>query len=95
METLYSLPTLAPAASTPAAGRLHTAYALMEELANCRKSISNVLPKQPCETLLVLDGTTGVCTLIRDLACLVVQLREGSIHVPGLSAARQTCLHMD
>jgi signal recognition particle GTPase len=31
----------------------------MEELANCRKSINNVLPKQPCETLLVLDGTTG------------------------------------
>lgn len=24
-----------------------------------RKSIANVLPKQPCETLLVLDGTTG------------------------------------
>eukprot|EP00879_Flechtneria_rotunda_P010476 GHRR01010952.1.p1 GENE.GHRR01010952.1~~GHRR01010952.1.p1 ORF type:complete len:314 (+),score=93.94 GHRR01010952.1:233-1174(+) len=43
------------------AGRLHTAYALMEELANCRKSINNVLPKQPCETLLVLDGTTGAC----------------------------------
>uniref|UniRef100_A0A383VUX2 SRP54-type proteins GTP-binding domain-containing protein n=1 Tax=Tetradesmus obliquus TaxID=3088 RepID=A0A383VUX2_TETOB len=42
------------------AGRLHTAYALMEELANCRKSIANVLPKQPCETLLVLDGTTGL-----------------------------------
>lgn len=41
------------------AGRLHTAYALMEELGNCRKSIANVLPKQPCETLLVLDGTTG------------------------------------
>eukprot|EP00775_Hariotina_reticulata_P014342 gene14342-14438_t len=42
------------------AGRLHTAYALMEELANCKKSIGNVLPKQPCETLLVLDGTTGL-----------------------------------
>lgn len=41
------------------AGRLHTAYALMEELANCRKSIGNVLGGQPCETLLVLDGTTG------------------------------------
>jgi fused signal recognition particle receptor len=42
------------------AGRLHTAYALMDELANCKKSIGNVLPKQPCETLLVLDGTTGM-----------------------------------
>jgi signal recognition particle GTPase len=33
----------------------------MDELANCRKSIRNVLPQQPCETLLVLDGTTGEC----------------------------------
>lgn len=53
----------------PAAGRLHTAYALMEELANCRKSISNVLPKQPCETLLVLDGTTGLCYQTRGSMC--------------------------
>jgi len=42
------------------AGRLHTAYALMEELTGCKRSIANVLPKQPCETLLVLDGTTGL-----------------------------------
>lgn len=42
------------------AGRLHTAYGLMEELAQCRKAIGNVLPGQPCETLLVLDGTTGL-----------------------------------
>jgi fused signal recognition particle receptor len=41
------------------AGRLHTAYALMEELSGCRRSIANVAPQQPCETLLVLDGTTG------------------------------------
>ncbi|KAF8056862.1 hypothetical protein HT031_006206 [Scenedesmus sp. PABB004] len=42
------------------AGRLHTAYALMEELTTARKAIANVLPGQPCETLLVLDGTTGL-----------------------------------
>jgi signal recognition particle GTPase len=41
----------------------------MEELANCRKSISNVLPKQPCETLLVLDGTTGLCYQTRGSMC--------------------------
>jgi fused signal recognition particle receptor len=42
------------------AGRLHTAYGLMDELAQCRKAIGNVLPGQPGETLLVLDGTTGL-----------------------------------
>ncbi|KAI8464932.1 MAG: chloroplast SRP receptor [Monoraphidium minutum] len=42
------------------AGRLHTAYGLMEELAQCRKAIQNVAPGQPGETLLVLDGTTGL-----------------------------------
>lgn len=43
------------------AGRLHTAYGLMEELGKCRTAIKNVLPKQPNEVLLVLDGTTGMC----------------------------------
>jgi fused signal recognition particle receptor len=56
------------------AGRLHTAYALMEELAACRKAIQGACaagaagggkdasssPQQPDETLLVLDGTTGL-----------------------------------
>ncbi|KAG2485732.1 hypothetical protein HYH03_015541 [Edaphochlamys debaryana] len=42
------------------AGRLHTAYKLMEELALCRAAVSNALPGQPDETLLVLDGTTGL-----------------------------------
>eukprot|EP00877_Chromochloris_zofingiensis_P008011 jgi/Chrzof1/3463/Cz12g26150.t1_FTSY[v5.2] len=42
------------------AGRLHTAYGLMEELGKCRTAIKNVLPKQPNEVLLVLDGTTGL-----------------------------------
>ncbi|GBG00483.1 hypothetical protein Rsub_13302, partial [Raphidocelis subcapitata] len=42
------------------AGRLHTAYSLMEELGQCRRSVANVAPGQPCETLLVLDGTTGL-----------------------------------
>ncbi|KXZ50743.1 hypothetical protein GPECTOR_15g428 [Gonium pectorale] len=42
------------------AGRLHTAYKLMEELALCKNAVSNALPGQPDETLLVLDGTTGL-----------------------------------
>jgi fused signal recognition particle receptor len=50
------------------AGRLHTAYALMEELAACRKAIQGACAaggkdassQQPDETLLVLDGTTGL-----------------------------------
>jgi fused signal recognition particle receptor len=42
------------------AGRLHTAYALMEELQACKEAIGAALPGQPAETLLVLDGTTGL-----------------------------------
>ena len=41
------------------AGRLHTAYALMEELQACKAAIGKAIPGQPDETLLVLDGTTG------------------------------------
>jgi fused signal recognition particle receptor len=44
------------------AGRLHTAYALMEELEACKAAIAAATgaPAQPDETLLVLDGTTGL-----------------------------------
>ncbi len=42
------------------AGRLHTAYALMEELEACKKAIGTAIGGQPDETLLVLDGTTGL-----------------------------------
>ncbi|PNH08219.1 Cell division protein FtsY, chloroplastic [Tetrabaena socialis] len=42
------------------AGRLHAAYKLMEELTLCKAAVSNALPGQPDETLLVLDGTTGL-----------------------------------
>uniref|UniRef100_A0A7S0RKM6 SRP54-type proteins GTP-binding domain-containing protein n=1 Tax=Chlamydomonas leiostraca TaxID=1034604 RepID=A0A7S0RKM6_9CHLO len=42
------------------AGRLHTAYALMEELEACKASIARAVGRQPDETLLVLDGTTGL-----------------------------------
>ena len=41
-------------------GRLHTNVGLMEELAKCRRSLGKKLPGAPHETLLVLDGTTGV-----------------------------------
>ena len=41
-------------------GRLHTNVGLMEELAKCRRSIAKRLEGAPHETLLILDGTTGV-----------------------------------
>lgn len=41
-------------------GRLHTNFGLMEELAKCRRALSKRLAKAPHETLLVLDGTTGL-----------------------------------
>jgi len=41
------------------AGRLHTNFNLMEELAKIREISSRVVPDAPHETLLVLDGTTG------------------------------------
>ncbi|RMG71656.1 MAG: signal recognition particle-docking protein FtsY [Chloroflexi bacterium] len=41
------------------AGRLHTNYNLMEELAKIRAVSSKVVPDAPHEVLLVLDGTTG------------------------------------
>ncbi|TVR23375.1 MAG: signal recognition particle-docking protein FtsY [Anaerolineaceae bacterium] len=41
------------------AGRLHTNYNLMEELAKIRQVSGKVVPGAPHEVLLVLDGTTG------------------------------------
>ena len=41
-------------------GRLHTNWSLMEELVKCKKSIGKRLQGAPHETLLVLDGTTGM-----------------------------------
>jgi fused signal recognition particle receptor len=41
------------------AGRLHTNYNLMEELAKIRAVSQKVIPDAPHETWLVLDGTTG------------------------------------
>lgn len=41
------------------AGRLHTNFNLMEELAKIRSVSSKVVPGAPHEVLLVLDGTTG------------------------------------
>lgn len=41
------------------AGRLHNKKNLMEELAKIRRVISRELPEVPCESLLVLDATTG------------------------------------
>ncbi|MEO8395476.1 MAG: signal recognition particle-docking protein FtsY, partial [Chloroflexota bacterium] len=41
------------------AGRLHTNYNLMEELAKIKQVSERVIPGAPHEILLVLDGTTG------------------------------------
>ncbi|CAM6089725.1 unnamed protein product [Calypogeia fissa] len=41
-------------------GRLHNNFNLMEELRNCKRAISKVLPSAPNEVLMVLDGTTGL-----------------------------------
>ncbi|KAL3154037.1 hypothetical protein ABBQ32_013586 [Trebouxia sp. C0010 RCD-2024] len=41
-------------------GRLHTNVQLMEELAKCKRAIGKRLAGAPHETLLVLDGTTGL-----------------------------------
>ncbi len=41
------------------AGRLHTNYNLMEELAKIKQVSERVIPDAPHEVLLVLDGTTG------------------------------------
>ncbi len=41
------------------AGRLHTNYNLMEELAKIKSVSQKVVPDAPHEVLLVLDGTTG------------------------------------
>lgn len=41
------------------AGRLHTNYNLMEELAKIKSVSQRVVPDAPHEVLLVLDGTTG------------------------------------
>lgn len=41
-------------------GRLHTNVSLMDELSKCRRSVGKCLPGAPHETLLVLDGTTGL-----------------------------------
>jgi fused signal recognition particle receptor len=41
-------------------GRLHTNADLMDELAKCKRSVGKACGGAPHETLLVLDGTTGL-----------------------------------
>ena len=47
------------------AGRLHNKQNLMNELAKLRKIIDRECPNSNCETLLVLDATTGQNGLIQ------------------------------
>lgn len=55
-------------------GRLHNNPALMAELAKCARSLDRASPGAPHETLLVLDGTTGLN--------MVSQAREFNETVP-------------
>ena len=41
-------------------GRLHNNYELMEELQGCKAALTKGMAAAPHETLLVLDGTTGM-----------------------------------
>ena len=41
-------------------GRLHNNYELMDEIEKCKKTLADRMPGAPHETLLVLDGTTGL-----------------------------------
>lgn len=58
-------------------GRLHTNIDLMEELAKCKRSVGKAAQGAPHETLLVLDGTTGLN--------MTNQAREFNITLGGLS----------
>lgn len=67
-------------------GRLHTNDGLMAELAKCGRSLGKALPGAPHETILVLDGTTGLNMLVQarefnaavKLSGLVVTKLDGS-----------------
>lgn len=67
-------------------GRLHTNDGLMAELAKCGKSLAKAHKGAPHETLLVLDGTTGLNMLAQarefnaavELSGLVVTKLDGS-----------------
>ena len=41
-------------------GRLHTDWRLMDELVDVKKTLKSIMPNAPQETLMVLDGTTGL-----------------------------------
>ena len=41
-------------------GRLHTDWRLMDELVDVKKTLKSLMPSAPQETLMVLDGTTGL-----------------------------------
>ena len=60
------------------AGRLHTNYNLMEELAKIKAVSQKVIPDAPHETWLVLDGTTGQNALQQ-----AEKFRE-TIHITGV-----------
>jgi fused signal recognition particle receptor len=60
------------------AGRLHTNYNLMEELAKIKAVSQRVIPDAPHEVLLVLDGTTGQNALTQ------AQKFQEMVHVTGV-----------
>ena len=68
------------------AGRLHNKQNLMNELAKLRKIIDRECPDSSCETLLVLDATTGQNGLIQartfketaGLTCIIMTKLDGT-----------------
>ena len=60
LEAVLSGRTPADVVVADTSGRLHTNAGLMEELSKVKKTVAKRLPGAPHETLLVLDGTTGL-----------------------------------
>ncbi|MCC6612554.1 MAG: signal recognition particle-docking protein FtsY [Anaerolineae bacterium] len=80
------------------AGRLHTNYNLMEELAKIKSVSAKVVPDAPHEVWLVLDGTTGQNALQQadkfremvDVTGLIVTKLDGTAKGGMIFAIQQT-----
>ena len=68
------------------AGRLHTKANLMAELSKIRRVIQKVIPDDPHDVLLVLDGSTGQNAIVQareftkatDVTCLAITKLDGT-----------------
>ncbi len=83
------------------AGRLHNKKNLMEELAKIRRVIGRELPDVPCESLLVLDATTGQNAIaqakafaeVAELTGVILTKLDGTAK-GGVAVAVQEVLHV-